>query len=68
MTGWPNRWDRKWPRPGIGFSIGEDRLVMSVEESKSPSAGCALDLFIAPMGEAALRQCGVLARELRGAG
>ena len=37
--------------PGIGFSIGEDRLVMSVEGR--PDAPPPLDLFIAPLGEAA---------------
>jgi histidyl-tRNA synthetase len=51
--------------PGIGFSIGEDRLVMSVEQEQ-PAA--ALDLLIAPMGEAALRAAGVLARDLRRTG
>ena len=30
-TGWPNRSARRCTAPGIGFSIGEDRLVMSVE-------------------------------------
>ena len=51
--------------PGIGFSIGEDRLVMSVEESQ-PAA--RLDLLIAPMGEAAVRQAALLARRFRQAG
>jgi histidyl-tRNA synthetase len=50
--------------PGIGFSIGEDRLVMTVEEKQSESVD-SLDLYIAPMGEAALRHCGILAAELR---
>jgi hypothetical protein len=36
--------------PGIGFSIGEDRLVMSVEEEKPDDA--VLDLYIAPLGDA----------------
>jgi histidyl-tRNA synthetase len=55
----------KVPAPGIGFSIGEDRLVMSVEpERHAPS----LDVFIAPLGEAALHHCGLLARELRRSG
>jgi histidyl-tRNA synthetase len=52
--------------PGIGFSIGEDRLVMSVE-GEHASAG-ALDLFIAPLGEPALRRAAVMARDLRRAG
>jgi histidyl-tRNA synthetase len=51
--------------PGIGFSIGEDRLVMSVEGDQAPAT---LDLLMAPLGEAAVRHCAVLARELRGAG
>ena len=52
----------KVPAPGIGFSIGEDRLVMAVEESQSAES---LDLFIAPLGDAALRHAGMLARDLR---
>ena len=48
--------------PGIGFSIGEDRLVMSVEESQKPEA---LDLLVAPLGEPAVRHAAVLARDLR---
>ena len=55
----------KVPAPGIGFSIGEDRLVMAVEDSQSQEA---LDLFIAPLGEAALRHVGLLARDLRRGG
>jgi len=51
--------------PGIGFSIGEDRLVMSVEGDQ-PAA--ELDLLIAPLGDAAVRHAAVLARELRLAG
>jgi histidyl-tRNA synthetase len=54
--------DSKVPAPGIGFSIGEDRLVMAVEVSQPAPA---LDLFIAPLGEPALRHAGVLARDLR---
>ena len=50
--------------PGIGFSIGEDRLVMTVDQT----AGAALDIFLAPLGDAALRHAGELARELRRAG
>jgi histidyl-tRNA synthetase len=51
--------------PGIGFSIGEDRLVMSVEGSHAPAP---LDLFLAPIGEAALRHAVVMARDFRRAG
>jgi histidyl-tRNA synthetase len=52
----------KVPAPGIGFSIGEDRLVMSVEPGGEPAT---LDLYIAPVGDAAVRHCALLARELR---
>jgi len=51
--------------PGIGFSIGEDRLVMSVEGAHTPAT---LDLFIACLGDTALRHAAVLARDLRRAG
>jgi histidyl-tRNA synthetase len=51
--------------PGIGFSIGEDRLVMSVEGDSKPDP---LDLFVAPMGAPALRHAASIARDLRRAG
>jgi len=50
--------------PGIGFSIGEDRLVMSVAEHESST----LDLCIAPLGELALRHAALVARDLRRGG
>jgi histidyl-tRNA synthetase len=50
--------------PGIGFSIGEDRLVMAVEEGQVSKAK-PLDLYMAPMGDGALRHCAVLAGEIR---
>jgi len=51
--------------PGIGFSIGEDRLVMSVEDEPRP---VPLDLFIAALGDTALRHSAVLARDFRRTG
>ena len=54
----------KVPAPGIGFSIGEDRLVMTAEEGKALEKP-QLDLYIAPMGDTALRHCAVLASEIR---
>ena len=51
--------------PGIGFSIGEDRLVMSVESEQSPAQ---LSLLIAPLGIPALERAAILARDLRRAG
>jgi histidyl-tRNA synthetase len=50
--------------PGIGFSIGEDRLVMSVANREA----AALDLCIAPLGEPAMRHAALLARDLRRGG
>ncbi len=51
--------------PGIGFSIGEDRLVMSVQEAQPNAVHGSIDLYIAPMGENALRHSTALARDLR---
>ena len=53
--------------PGIGFSIGEDRLVMAAEEARTLTA-TALDLYVAPMGENALRHAMVLASDIRKTG
>lgn len=58
--------ESKVPGPGIGFSIGEDRLVMSVEEKHGQPD--PIQLLIAPMGEAALRHGTLLAREIRARG
>jgi histidyl-tRNA synthetase len=51
--------------PGIGFSIGEDRLLMTLEEAASGPRAAALDLFIAPLGDAAFSQMAMLASDLR---
>ncbi len=56
--------DSKVPAPGIGFSIGEDRLVMSVGEARATRGGC--------LSGADGRGCrcarGTLAAELRASG
>jgi len=52
--------------PGIGFSIGEDRLVMSVEEKHA--AADRLALFIAPIDESKFSDCALMAREMRRSG
>jgi histidyl-tRNA synthetase len=57
----------KVPAPGIGFSIGEDRLVMTVEESGATPLE-PLTLYVAPVGDAATRHCAGLASELRASG
>jgi len=54
--------------PGIGFSIGEDRLVMAVEQSPGNAVNVAPELFVAPLGEAAFRHCSILVRSLRRSG
>ena len=54
--------------PGIGFAIGEDRLVLTLQ-AQAEAAGAALaDAYIAPMGEARNAMALGLARELRAAG
>jgi histidyl-tRNA synthetase len=60
--------DSKVPAPGIGFSIGEDRLVMSAEQEHPESYKPALDVYIAPMGGAAERHSAQIAQALRAAG
>jgi histidyl-tRNA synthetase len=50
--------------PGIGFAIGEDRLVMSLAESNLAVAQPA-DVYIAPLGEGMNREAGKLAGQLR---
>jgi histidyl-tRNA synthetase len=52
--------------PGIGFAIGEDRLVMSLQES--PPAESVLrkpDVYLAPLGAGMNAEAARLARELR---
>jgi histidyl-tRNA synthetase len=54
--------------PGIGFSMGEDRLVMAVEETHPGAHQRVLDIFMVPLGEAAFAAAAGLARELRQCG
>jgi len=58
----------KVPAPGIGFSIGEDRLVMSVEQEHPDANKSVLDMYIAPIGAAAELHCARLAQDIRAAG
>ncbi len=55
----------KVPSPGIGFSIGEDRLVMSVEDAHPDQFKTSVDVYLAPLGEIAEQHAGGLAAELR---
>ena len=50
--------------PGIGFAIGEDRLVMSVKES-AEAVQSKPDVYIAPLGAGMNREAARLARDLR---
>jgi len=52
--------------PGIGFAIGEDRLVMSLQES-SPAESLLKrpDVYVAPLGPGMNIEAARLARELR---
>jgi histidyl-tRNA synthetase len=55
------------PAPGIGFAIGEDRLVLSLSESAKSSESVARkpDVYIAPLGAGMNREAARVARELR---
>jgi len=55
------------PAPGIGFAIGEDRLVMTLQQSSGAAARPA-DVYIAPLGAGMNPAAAQLARELRGQG
>jgi histidyl-tRNA synthetase len=50
--------------PGIGFAIGEDRLVMSLQETIGDVAN-EPDAYIAPLGPSMNGEAARLARELR---
>jgi histidyl-tRNA synthetase len=50
--------------PGIGFAIGEDRLVLALQES-AEAVQRRPDVYIAPLGAGMDREAARLARELR---
>jgi histidyl-tRNA synthetase len=50
--------------PGIGFAIGEDRLVLALMES-AEALSQPPDVYIAPLGAGMNREAARLARELR---
>lgn len=62
--------------PGIGFAIGEDRLILTLQAqadldaagSDQTSPASRLDAYLAPLGMAQNAAALALARELRGAG
>jgi histidyl-tRNA synthetase len=59
MIGGPNA-------PGIGFAMGEDRLVLTLLAQRDADASASLaDVYIAPLGESLNPPALALARELR---
>ena len=54
--------------PGIGFAIGEDRLILTLEAQAGEAIAAKLDAYIAPMGLGQNAAALVLARDLRRAG
>ena len=52
--------------PGIGFAIGEDRLVMSLQKSVADDGVVSKpDVYVAPLGAGMNSEAARLARELR---
>jgi histidyl-tRNA synthetase len=54
--------------PGIGFAIGEDRLVLTLQAQAKEAEQKKLDAFVAPMGVPQNPAALLLAKELRAAG
>ena len=51
--------------PGIGFAIGEDRLILTLQAQAVETAATKLDAYIAPLGIGQNAAALALARELR---
>jgi histidyl-tRNA synthetase len=56
------------PTKGIGFAIGEDRLILSLQEAGKGGATQGRDVFVAWMGEKAQATAIAAAQKLRAAG
>jgi histidyl-tRNA synthetase len=56
------------PTPGIGFSIGQDRLILAVQAAAALKPGNPLAAYVVWMGEATLAPASRLVRELRAEG
>jgi histidyl-tRNA synthetase len=56
------------PTKGIGFAIGEDRLILSLEESGKGAAARGRDVYVAWMGDKAYATAIRAAKDLRAAG
>jgi histidyl-tRNA synthetase len=53
------------PTPGFGVAIGEDRLLLAVEQAGVLKGDDGLDVFVAWLGDTALQPATQLARALR---
>ncbi len=51
--------------PGIGFAMGLDRLILTLQAARSESAPALADAFIAPLGDALNAPALAMARDLR---
>jgi histidyl-tRNA synthetase len=56
------------PTKGIGFAIGEDRLILSLQEAGKGGTAQGRDVFVAWMGEKAQATAIAAAQKLRAAG
>jgi histidyl-tRNA synthetase len=56
------------PTPGMGFSIGQDRLILAVQAAAVLQSEAPLAAYVVWMGEAALPPAARLVRELRALG
>ena len=56
------------PTKGIGFAIGEDRLILSLQEAGKGGAAQGRDVFVAWMGEKGQAAAIAAAQKLRAAG
>jgi histidyl-tRNA synthetase len=56
------------PTKGIGFAIGEDRLILSLQEAGKGGTAQGRDVFVAWMGEKAQSTAIAAAQKLRAAG
>jgi histidyl-tRNA synthetase len=56
------------PTPGIGFSIGQDRLILAVQAAAVLQGGNPLAAYVVWMGESTLASATRLVRELRAQG
>ena len=56
------------PTKGIGFAIGEDRLILSLQEARGGSAAQGRDVYVAWMGEKAQAIAIAAAQRLRSEG